>query len=76
MKHFTGHDVLLDGVKHHYVEGPKNGPAVVLVPGQSMPWESYQKVLPLLAPRFHVFALDVRGHGKSQHTPGQYTFSS
>ena len=75
MKDFVERDAVLGGVKHRYVEGPNNGPAVVLVPGQSMPWQSYQKVLPLLAPRFHVFALDVRGHGKSQHTPGQYSFS-
>ncbi len=72
---FAEHDVLLDGVRHHYAEGPDHGPAVVLVPGQSMPWESYQKVMPLLARHFHVFALDVRGHGKSEHTPGQYSFS-
>lgn len=72
---FTEQDVLLGGVKHRYVEGPDHGPAVVLVPGQSMPWQSYQRVLPLLARRFHVFAMDVRGHGKSQHTPGQYSFS-
>jgi pimeloyl-ACP methyl ester carboxylesterase len=69
-------DVVLGGVRLHYAEGPDNGPAVVLVPGQSMPWQSYQKVLPLLAPRFHVYALDVRGHGKSQHTPGEYSFGS
>lgn len=75
MKNFVERDVILEGVKHHYVEGPNNGPAVVLVPGQSMAWDSYQKVMPLLAPRFHVFALDVRGHGKSEHTPGHYTFA-
>ncbi|MDP2344114.1 MAG: alpha/beta hydrolase [Deltaproteobacteria bacterium] len=69
-------DVVIDGVRLHYAEAGQSGaPAVVLVPGQSMPWESYCKVIPLLADRFHVFALDVRGHGKSAHTPGGYTFS-
>lgn len=68
-------DVVVDGVRLHYVEGPRNGVPVVLVPGQTMPWESYRRVLPLLAPRAHVFAVDVRGHGRSQHTPGAYTFS-
>ena len=68
-------EIVVDGVKLHYVEGPRSGPPLVLVPGQSMPWESYAKVIPLLLPRFHVFAVDVRGHGKSQHTPGAYTFA-
>jgi pimeloyl-ACP methyl ester carboxylesterase len=72
---FTSREAVLDGVRHHYLEGPRSGPAVVLVPGQSMPWESYTRVLPLLSRRFHVFAYDVRGHGRSEHTPGRYTFS-
>ncbi|MFT3710821.1 MAG: alpha/beta hydrolase [Archangium sp.] len=72
---FVAHEVHLDGVRIHYVEGPRNGSPVVLVPGQSMPWESYQRVMPLLARRHHVFVTDVRGHGRSQHTPGAYTFS-
>lgn len=67
-------DALIDGVRLHYAEAG-SGPAVVLVPGQSFPWQSYQRIMPELAKRFHVFALDVRGHGKSQHTPGEYTFS-
>jgi len=71
---FSRKDVVLDGVRLHYAEGPASGPAVVLVPGQSMPLESYVKVMPRLAERFHVFALDVRGHGRSQHTPGEYSF--
>ncbi len=60
----------------NYVRGPANGPPLVLIPGQSMPWQSYGRVLPLLAPHFEVFAVDVRGHGRSSHTPGKYTFSA
>ena len=76
VKGVTEQDVVVDGVRLHYAEaGVKGSVPVVLVPGQSMPWESYCKVIPLLAERFHVFALDVRGHGRSQHTPGDYSFS-
>jgi pimeloyl-ACP methyl ester carboxylesterase len=60
-------------VELYFVEGPAAGTPLVLIPGQTMPWESYTKVLPALAKRFHVFALDVRGHGKSGRTPGAYT---
>lgn len=91
---FRERDVVIDGTRLHFVEGPRpaapvptvqpsevnsTAPAdplpIVLVPGQSMPWQSYLKVLPALARRHRVFALDVRGHGKSQHTPGRYSFS-
>ncbi len=56
--------------------GPEAGPPLVLIPGQTMPWQSYARVLPALARRFHVFAVDIRGHGRSTHTPGHYTFDS
>ncbi len=74
---FIEKDVVLDGVTIHYAESSPPRPelpAVVLVPGQSMPWHSYRKVMPALARDFHVFATDVRGHGLSQHTPGAYSF--
>jgi pimeloyl-ACP methyl ester carboxylesterase len=73
-------DVAHGGVRLHLVEGPTPPatrlptPALVLIPGQSMPWMSYLKVLGPLSQRYRLFVLDVRGHGQSQHTPGQYTF--
>lgn len=70
-KRFDAGEVTLN-----YVEGPANGPPLVLLPGQTMPWQSYTKVLPLLARRFHVFALDVRGHGRSGWTTGRYRFGA
>jgi pimeloyl-ACP methyl ester carboxylesterase len=73
----TEKDATVNGVRVHYAETNGAGkPALVLVPGQSMSWESYAKVIPTLAQRFHVYAVDVRGHGKSEHTPGQYTFNT
>ena len=42
----------------NYAEGPDNGPALVLVHGQGMQWEDYARVLPDLAKRYHVFAVD------------------
>ncbi|MFX1603979.1 MAG: alpha/beta fold hydrolase [Promethearchaeota archaeon] len=60
----------------NYVEGPRNGLPLVLVPGQGADWKTYEKVVPLLYQNFHVFAVDVRGHGKSDWTTGNYTFNS
>lgn len=56
--------------------GPNNGLPLVLIPGQGLSWESYQRSLPYLSKSFEVFAVDIRGHGKSGWTPGQYTFQS
>ena len=72
---FAERDVVLDGVRLHYAEGPAHGTPLLLIPGQSMPWHCYRRVLPTLARRYHVFAVDVRGHGQSEHTPGRYSFS-
>jgi pimeloyl-ACP methyl ester carboxylesterase len=61
-------------VELNYVEGPPAGEPLVLIPGQTMPWQSYVRVLPELAERFHVYAVDIRGHGKSGRTPGAYNW--
>ena len=57
----------------NYAEGPDNGPALVLVHGQGMQWEDYARVLPDLAQRYHVFAVDCFGHGESSHDPALYS---
>lgn len=57
----------------NYAEGPDNGPALVLVHGQSMQWEDYARVLPDLAARYHVFAVDCFGHGESSHDEELYS---
>jgi pimeloyl-ACP methyl ester carboxylesterase len=61
-------------VRINYVVGPDTGPPLVLVPAQIGTWESYQRVLVPLSRRFRVYALDVRGHGKSSWTPGEYSW--
>lgn len=60
----------------NYVVGPDNGRPLVLIPAQTGIWESYQRVLVPLSRTFRVFAVDVRGHGKSSWTPGAYTWNT
>lgn len=60
----------------NYVEGPNNGIALVLIPAQMGTWESYAKVLVPLSRSFQVYAVDVRGHGQSSWTPGDYSWAS
>src|SRR5438876_10546574 len=52
-------------VSIHYVEGAQNGPPLILLHGLTRDWTSFAVLFPQLVPRFHVFALDLRGHGES-----------
>lgn len=61
-------------VRINYAVGPPNGPPLVLIPAQVASWHSYQRVLPALSTTFHVYAIDVRGHGRSTWTPGDYSW--
>jgi pimeloyl-ACP methyl ester carboxylesterase len=46
--------------------GPNNGPPLVLLHGVTRRWQDYSPVLSEFAARFEIYALDFRGHGKSQ----------
>lgn len=63
------------GVAIHYVEGPCNGPALLLLHGTARDWNSFSVLLPQLSPRFHVFLPDLRGHGASGRVPCAYRVS-
>jgi pimeloyl-ACP methyl ester carboxylesterase len=64
-----------DGVTLNYVEGPDNGAPFLLIPGQMESWQGYKLVMPELAEHYHVYSVDLRGHGKSTRTPGQYSYN-
>ncbi|HUT53377.1 MAG TPA: alpha/beta fold hydrolase [bacterium] len=49
-----------------------SGPAVVLLHGFPELWYSWRRVIPMLAPRFSVFAPDLRGMGGSEVSRGGY----
>ena len=70
---FAARQVDLDGVRVAYGEGPDNGPALLLIHGQSTDWLSYAPVLPQLARRHHVYAVDCLGHGASARAPQLYS---
>lgn len=64
---------LSDGSVINYGEGPNNGPALLLIHGQSGAWEDYDTVLPQLSKSFHIYAVDCYGHGESSHEVAQYS---
>jgi pimeloyl-ACP methyl ester carboxylesterase len=57
----------------NYAEGPASGPALVMLHGGSGRWQLYSGMLAELAERCHVYAPDLRGHGKSGWVPWGYT---
>ena len=63
-------------VLNYAVTGGESQPALLLIPGQSESWWGYEKAMPLLAEHFQVFAVDLRGQGRSTRTPGRYTLDN
>src|ERR687897_3675381 len=65
---------LATGVRLHYAErGDQAGEAIVFLHGYSDSWYSFSRVLPLLSPEYHAFALTQRGHGDSDKPECCYT---
>jgi non-heme chloroperoxidase len=58
---------LASGPRVHYAEqGDPGGEPIVFLPAYTDSWFSYSRVLPLLPPRYHAYAVDQRGHGDSE----------
>lgn len=64
---------LESGLRLSYAEQPaSSGPVVVLLPGPTDSWRSYQPVLDRLSPGVRAVALSQRGHGDSEKPEGGY----
>ncbi|MGB4657883.1 MAG: alpha/beta fold hydrolase, partial [Mobilitalea sp.] len=62
-------------VNFNYAEGPDNGPALLLLHAQLLDWYTYSQVLPELSKKFHVYAVDYPGHGKTTY-PEDYPMTA
>lgn len=49
-----------------------DSPPIVLLHGVTRRWQDWLSVVPFLTTRWNVHALDFRGHGSSDRTPGAY----
>jgi pimeloyl-ACP methyl ester carboxylesterase len=69
-------DVRVEGIRVHYlIEGPANGPAVVLVHGLGGSAEDWRNLAPYLAGAgFRVYRPDLPGYGRSQR-PRNFSYS-
>jgi pimeloyl-ACP methyl ester carboxylesterase len=68
---FTSATARVNGTRLHYVRGG-HGPAVILLHGFPEDWVEYRIIMPRLAKRFTVVAVDLPGIGKSAPANGGY----
>jgi pimeloyl-ACP methyl ester carboxylesterase len=67
----TGRFIDVEGTRLHYIDRGI-GPPVVLIHGNAGFVQDWSEVVPLLAKRYHVLALDRPGHGASSRTSARY----
>jgi len=64
---------LANGIRLHYAhQGPRFGPAIVMLHGYSDSSHSFSRVMPLFPSELRVFAPDLRGHGHSDRPASGY----
>jgi pimeloyl-ACP methyl ester carboxylesterase len=68
---FNSGNAIVNGTSIHYVRGG-SGPVVILVHGFPEDWYEFHHVMPLLAKKFTVVAVDLRGVGGSAPTAAGY----
>jgi predicted alpha/beta-fold hydrolase len=73
----TSNSVTVNGLRLHYLEWGKAGmPAVVCVHGYTGSAQAFNSLARHLQDRFHVLAMDVRGHGESEWSAtGAYEYA-
>ena len=68
----THHIAEINGTSLHYVAAGTQGTPILLVHGFPETWWAFHKVIPYLASRHRVFAVDLRGFGDSGNEAGAY----
>jgi pimeloyl-ACP methyl ester carboxylesterase len=68
---FSSAQARVNGTSLHYVRGGR-GPAVILIHGFPEDWVEYRAIMPRLAQRFTVVAVDLPGIGRSAPASGGY----
>jgi non-heme chloroperoxidase len=62
-------------VRLHYAEVEGPGRPMVMLHGIGMDWRVWQAISRRLAPSFHLYLLDLRGHGQSEKPPHGYSLA-
>jgi hypothetical protein len=59
----------VNGIRLHYIEGGK-GSTVIIMPAWPQTWWAFHKIMPKLAEKYHVVAVDIRGMVTSDKPAG------
>ena len=70
-KKFIGHKA-----KINYSEGPDNGPTIILLHALGASWKSWNSIINFFIDKYHLIAMDLRGHGNSDHIKEDYTWEN
>ena len=65
-----------EAVRINYAEGPGNGSPLVLIHGFGSWWQTWLHLIPGFLLRWHVYAIDLPGHGKSGPSETGYGLTS
>jgi pimeloyl-ACP methyl ester carboxylesterase len=75
MNNYSENKFAASTIEVNYAEGPDNGPPMVLLHGITGRWGEWSSVVDQFAADWHVYAIDLRGHGDSGRVPGGYAFA-
>ncbi len=59
-------------VKLNYLDYGSSAEPLVMLHGGAWCWQEYLSLIPSLSQRWHIYALDLRGNGRSGWAPGHY----
>lgn len=71
-RRISEHQFQAGEVALNYVTGPDNGPQMVLLHGLAARWQTFMPLVPALSQDWQLTLVDLRGHGLSGRTPGNY----
>ena len=70
----SNHLTVSDGATLHYLESGEGSP-IVMIPGGAQTAEQFRYQIPAFEQRYHVYAIDMRGHGDSDDPGFGYRIS-
>ena len=59
----------------NFAEGDTAGPPLVMLHGSTLHWQTFDEFIPTLEQSWHIYACDLRGHGKSGRAISGYRFA-
>lgn len=71
----THERIAIGPVALHIARWSSAGPPLLLLPAMTQTWDAWLPVIPALVQHFSVVAVDLRGHGASDHPDGGYNLS-